>query len=178
MWQYIVLRFLSQVLLPPNARHHFTKRTCPPPLKNKGEKKRMCETSMFRPKDGSESVLVLCRAAFGSSRGYLRGSLGPRDRPKRVSRFVLELCSASCARFLLPKMAWGASMLCFISPRSLLESILSFHTDPPTLENDDFTKEIPIYSKKSKFSNTFIRSRSPTSVSFPLSPRTWEIFLP
>ena len=99
----------------------------------------MCETSMFRPKDGSESVLVLCRAAFGSSRGYLRGSLGPRDRPKRVSRFVLELCSASCARFLLPKMAWGASMLCFISPRSLLESILSFHTDPPTLENDDFT---------------------------------------
>ena len=165
-------------MLPPNARHHFTKRTCPPPLKNKGEKKRMCETSMFRPKDGSESVLVLCRAAFGSSRGYLRGSLGPRDRPKRVSRFVLELCSASCARFLLPKMAWGASMLCFISPRSLLESILSFHTDPPTLENDDFTKEIPIYSKKSKFSNTFIRSRSPPSVSFPLSPRTWEIFLP
>ena len=65
-----------------------------------------------------------------------------------------------------------------ISPRSLLESILSFHTDPPTLENDDFTKEILIYSKKSTFSNTFIRSSSPTPVSLPLSPRTWEIFLP
>ena len=38
MWQYIILCFfLGQVLLPPNARHHFTKRTCPP-LKKKGKK--------------------------------------------------------------------------------------------------------------------------------------------
>ena len=38
--------------------------------------------------------------------------MGPLDRPKRASRFVLELSWASFARFLLPKMAWGASWGC------------------------------------------------------------------
>ena len=62
----------------------------------------------FRSKDGFESVLGLSRAPFGSSWGYLGGSLGPLDRPKKASRFVLELSWASFARFLLPKMALGA----------------------------------------------------------------------
>ena len=89
----------------------------------------------FRPKDGFESVLGLSRAPFGSSWGYLGSSLGPLDRPNRASRFVLELSWASFARFLLPTMAWGASMSFFLSSRSLLGSILSSQTDPPTFEN-------------------------------------------
>ena len=49
---------------------------------------------------------------LGGSWGALGSSLGPLDRPKRASRFVLELSWASFARFLLPKMAWGASWGC------------------------------------------------------------------
>ena len=67
----------------------------------------------FRPKDGFESVLGLPRATLGSSWGSLGSSLGPLDRPKRASRFVLELSWAWFARFLLPKMALGASWGCF-----------------------------------------------------------------
>ena len=67
----------------------------------------------FRSKDGFESVLGLSRAPFGSSGGFLGSSLGPLDRPKRASRFVLELSWAWFARFLLPKMALGASWGCF-----------------------------------------------------------------
>ena len=67
----------------------------------------------FRFKDGFESVLGLSRATLGSSSGSLRSSLGPLDRPKRASRFVLELSWAWFARFLLPKMALGASWGCF-----------------------------------------------------------------
>ena len=105
----------------------------------------------FRSKDGFESVLGLSRAPFGSSWGYLGSSLGPLDRPKRASRFVLELSWASFARFLLPKMAWGASMSFFISSRSLLGSILSSQTDPPTLENVDFTIGIFTFLKNQRF---------------------------
>ncbi|MDA8584415.1 hypothetical protein N9L68_09260, partial [bacterium] len=39
--------------------------------------------------------------------GSLRKSLGPPDRPKGASRFVLELSWAWFARLLLPKMALG-----------------------------------------------------------------------
>ena len=67
----------------------------------------------FRPKDGFESALELSRATPGSSWGSLGSSLGPLDRPKRASRFVLELSWAWFARFLLPKMALGASWGCF-----------------------------------------------------------------
>merc|ERR1712023_382465 len=67
----------------------------------------------FRHKDGFESVLGLSRATLGSSWGYLGSSLGPLDRPKRASRFVLELSWAWFTRFLLPKMALGASWGCF-----------------------------------------------------------------
>ena len=92
----------------------------------------------FRSKDCFESVLGLAPAPFGSSWGSLGSSLGPLDRPKRASRFVLEFSWASFARFLLLKMAWGAPMSFFISSRSLLWSILSSQTDPPIIKNDDF----------------------------------------
>ena len=55
----------------------------------------------------------LSRATLGSSWGSLGSSLGPLDQPKRASRFVLELSWAWFARFLLPKMALGASWGCF-----------------------------------------------------------------
>ena len=105
----------------------------------------------FRSKDGFESVLGLSRAPFGSSWGSPGNSLGPLDRPKRASRFVLELFWASFARFLLPKMAWGASMSFFVSPRSLLGSILSSQTHHPTLQNVDFTLRILTFLKKQRF---------------------------
>ena len=61
----------------------------------------------FRPKDGFENVLGLYRGTLGSYWGSLGSSLGPLDRPKRASRFALELSWAWFARFLLPKMALG-----------------------------------------------------------------------
>ena len=55
--------------------------------------------------------------------------MGPLDRPKRASRFVLELSWASFARFLLPKMALGASWGCFWlvfgAPEGLLRVVLA-----------------------------------------------------
>ena len=82
----------------------------------------------FRSKDGFESVLGLSRAPLGSSRGSLGNSFGPLDRPKRASRFVLELSWAWFARFLLPKMALGASWGCFWlvlgAPEGLLRLVL------------------------------------------------------
>ena len=105
----------------------------------------------FRPKDGFESVLGLSRALFRSSWGYLGSSLGPLDRPNRASRFALELSWASFARFLLPTMAWGASMSFLISSRSLLGSILNSHTDPPTIETVDFNLEILAFLKNQRF---------------------------
>ena len=81
-----------------------------------------------RSKDGFESVLGLSRAPFGSSWGSLGSSLGPLDRPKRASRFVLELSWAWFARFLLPKMALGTSWGCFWlvwgAPEGLLRLVL------------------------------------------------------
>ena len=83
----------------------------------------------FRPKDCFESVLGLSRAPFGSSWGSLGSSLGPLDRPKRASRFVLELSWASFARFLLPKMAlgafWGCLWLVLGAPEGLLRVVLA-----------------------------------------------------
>ena len=83
----------------------------------------------FRSKDGFESVLGLARAPFGSSWGSLGSSLGPLDRPKRASRFVLELSWAWFARSLLPKMALGALWGCFWlvlgAPEGLLRVVLA-----------------------------------------------------
>ena len=70
---------------------------------------------------------------------------------KKASRFVFEFSWASFARFLLPKMVWGAPMLSFISFRSLLWSILSSQTDPPTFKNGDFTMRILTFLKKQRF---------------------------
>ena len=55
--------------------------------------------------------------------------MGPLDRPKRASRFVLELSWASFARFLLPKMAlgafWGCLWLVLGAPEGLLKVVLA-----------------------------------------------------
>ena len=55
--------------------------------------------------------------------------MGPLDRPKRASRFVLELSWASFARFLLPKMAlgafWGCLWLILGAPEGLLRIVLA-----------------------------------------------------
>ena len=55
--------------------------------------------------------------------------MGPIDRPKRASRFVLELSWASFARFLLPKMAlgafWGCHWLVLGAPEGLLRVVLA-----------------------------------------------------
>ena len=93
----------------------------------------------FRSKDGFESVLGLSRAAFGSSWGALGSSLGPLDRPKRASRFVLELSWASFARFLLPKMVlgafWGCIWLVLGAPEGLLRVVLASVEPISTIKN-------------------------------------------
>ena len=105
--------------------------TDPPTLENIDFTKEILtflKNQRFRPKDGFESVLGLSRATLGSSWGSLGSSLGPLDRPKRASRFVLEPSWAWFARFLLPKMALGASWGCFWlvlgAPEGLLRLVL------------------------------------------------------
>ena len=105
----------------------------------------------FRSNDGFGSVVGLSRAPFGSSWGSLGSSFGPLDRPKKASRFALELSWASFDRFLLPNMACGASMSFFDSSRSLLGSILSSQTDHPTLQNVDFIMKILTFVKNQRF---------------------------
>ena len=76
----------------------------PPTLKNldfASAGARFLKNHHFRSEDGFGSVLGLSWAPFGSSWGSLGGSLGPSDRPKGASRFVLELPWASFARSLL-----------------------------------------------------------------------------
>ena len=69
---------------------------------------------------------------LGALGGFLRGSwelFGASSRPKRASRFVLELSWASFARFLLPKIAlgalWGRHWLVFGAPEGLLGGVLA-----------------------------------------------------
>ena len=69
----------------------------------------------FVLEDRFGSFLALFLAHFGCSWGYLVSFLGLLDRPNWVSRFALELCWVSFARFLLPTMALGAPMSFFIS---------------------------------------------------------------
>ena len=109
------------------------------------------KSQRFRSKHVFENVLGLPRAPVGSSWGSLGSSLGPLDRPKRASRFVLEFSWASFARFLLLKMAWGAPMSFFISSRSLLGSIFNSQADHPTLQNEDFTIRILTCMKNQRF---------------------------
>ena len=84
----------------------------PPTLKNDGcsiGKPIFLTKRSFPSEDGFGNVLGLPRGPLGTSGACLGGSLGPLDRPKKVSRFILELSWASFARFLLPTMAWEAS---------------------------------------------------------------------
>ena len=92
----------------------------------------------FRPNDGFESVLGLSRATLGSSWGSLGNSLGPLDRPKRASKFVLELSWASLARFLLPMMAlgafWGCIWLVLGAPEGISRVVLASVKPFPTIK--------------------------------------------
>ena len=80
---------------------------------------RFLKNQRFRSKDGFEIVLGLSRALFRSSWKALGRSEGPLDRPKRASRFILELSWAWFARLLLPKITlrgpWGRRCR-FLSP--------------------------------------------------------------
>ena len=106
--------------------------TDPPTFKNEDFTMKILtflKNQRFRYKEGFESVLGLSRAPFGSSWGSLASSLGPLDRPKRASRFVLELSWVSFARFLLPKMAlgalWGCLWLVLGAPEGILKVVLA-----------------------------------------------------
>ena len=61
--------------------------------------------------------------------GASGSSEGPLDRPKRASRFILELSWAWFARLLLPKMAlggfWGLLWLVLGAPEGLLRIVLA-----------------------------------------------------
>ena len=123
--------------------------TDPPTLKNVGFTAKIltfCRNQRFRSKNGFAIVFGLSRAPFGSSWGALGRSEGPLDRPKRASRFILELSWAWFARLLLPKITlrgfWDRRCRFFISSRNLLGLILSSYTDPPTLKNVGFTAKI------------------------------------
>ena len=119
----------------------------PPTLKNLNfptEILTFVKKQRFRSKDGFESVWGLSWAPFGSSWGSLGGSLGALHRPKRASRFDLELPWASFACFLLLKMAlstfWGRLELVFGAPSGLsvgvfvpVGPILTFKTDLPSV---------------------------------------------
>ena len=119
----------------------------PPTLKNLDfpyEILTFVKKQRFRSKDGFESVWGLSWAPFGSSWGSLGGSLGALHRPKRASRFDLELPWASFACFLPLKMAlstfWGRIGLVFGAPRGLsvgvfvpVGPILTFKTDLPSV---------------------------------------------
>ena len=89
----------------------FSSQADPPTLKNVDFTMRILtflKNQRFRSKDGFESVWGLSRAPLGSSWESLGSSFGPLDRPKKASRFALELSWASFDRFLLPNMACGA----------------------------------------------------------------------
>ena len=119
----------------------------PPTLKNldfPNEILTFMKKQRFRAKDGFESVWGLPWAPFGSSWGSLGGSSGTLHRPKRASRFDLELPWASFACFLLLKMAlstfWGRLGLVFGAPSGLsvgvfvpVGPILTFKTDFPSV---------------------------------------------
>ena len=66
---------------------------------------------------------------MGALGGALGSSLGPLDRPKKASRFVLGLSWVWFARFLLPKMAlggfWGHLWLVLGAPDGLLRVVLA-----------------------------------------------------
>ena len=77
--------------------------------------------------------------------------LGASRSITKNSRFAFGITWASFARFLLPTMASGASICLFTPFRNLLGPILSSRTDPPTLENVDFTLEILTFLKNQRF---------------------------
>ena len=85
-----------------------------------------------RSEAGFGSVLGLPRGSFGNSGACFWDSLGPLARPKRVSRFILDLYGALFARFLLLNMVSG--------PFPLLSEPHGVDFEPPadlpTFKND------------------------------------------
>ena len=73
------------------------------------------ENQSFVLADRFGSFLVPFLIHCGWYWGYFVSFLGLLDRPNWVSRFALELCWVSFARFLLPTMAPGALMSFVIS---------------------------------------------------------------
>ena len=102
---------------------------------------RFLKNHHFRSKDGFGSVLGLSRPHFGSSWGSLGVSWG-LPRGPRASKIFDYLWSRSIFVALdalfLSFFFLLFSMSFLISSRSLLGSILSSQTDPPTLKNVDF----------------------------------------
>ena len=104
--------------------------TDPPTLRNDGftgEYQHFQEKSL-RSKDGLGNVLGLSRGHFGSSGASIGGSLRLPNRPKKVSRSILELSWASFARFLLSKMVSG--------PFSLLSELRGVDFELPSWPSD------------------------------------------
>ena len=93
---------------------------------------------LLRSQNGFAIVLGLSRAPFGSSWAALGSSEGPLDRPKRASRFILELSWPWFARLLLPKMAlggfWGRLWLVLGAPDGLLRVVLASVTPISTIK--------------------------------------------
>ena len=82
----------------------------------------------LRSENGFGSVLGLSRGLFGSSGASLGGSQRALNRPKKVSRSILELSEASFARILLSKMVSG--------PCSLLSEPLGIDVELPNRPSD------------------------------------------
>ena len=120
--------------------------------------------------------------AFGGSLGLLFKALGSSWELFGASRSTKEglqirlgtLLGLVCSLLAAENgLGWvlGPSMSFFISSRNLLGSILSSHTDPPTLKNLDFPEGILTFLKNQRF-----RSKDGfESVLGALSGSFWEL---
>ena len=94
--------------------------------------------SVFDPKMVLQSFLGSPGLLFGSSSKAFGSSEGALDRPKRASRFILELSWPWFACLLLPKMAlvgfWGHLWLVLGAPDGLLRVVLASVTPISTIK--------------------------------------------
>ena len=84
--------------------------------------------------------LGLILGALGALWGSHGGSLGAPELLKSLGPFDPRAFLSLLMFFLFFVFLSFFSMSFFISPRSLLGSILSSQTDPPTIKNDDFMR--------------------------------------